>query len=213
MIMKEAEKDVIIIADNERAWFDAINLYLESELESKYKTIYASNSKELFEKTLIEKPNLILTDSLYKPDNTEFISKFLRTAKENHTQILLFTRSSILAYQLGAIASIEKPFCPSDINFNELSKTIEKYILKSKNERLEEENQKLREKLKYDVRPIITESLKNWMKRYPDTNQKIISDGSREYSVNELIEEIDKGSELGNRLLTSWITLKFRVDF
>lgn len=204
------EKDTVLVADDNKEWFDKINC----GLRDKYKIIYAANLRELYEMSLKEKPNLVLTDSIYEDRSNQFVEKFLEVAIENKTFIVLFTAGDTSANRLrrlGAIDYIKKPPFPNDFNPEEVSKEVDLYIAKSKYKRLEQENQGLREKLKYDTSPIIVDSLKRWMKRYPDVDRKIISYGFKGYSANQLIEEIDKGGEIGNSLLTAWIELIIRM--
>lgn len=207
--MEKVKKDIILVADNNIEWFNMI----KCGLGDVYKITYAANFRELYKKILKEKPNIVLTDSIYEDRSNQYV-KLLEAAIKNKTLIILFTAGDTSAnklHRLGAIDCITKPSSPKGLDLEKVSKKIELYISKSKYERIEQENQKLKEKLKYDTSPIIVDSLKRWMKRYPDVDRKIISYGLKGYSVNQLIEEIDKRGEIGNSLLKAWIDLIIRM--
>ena len=62
-----------------------------------------------------------------------------------------------------------------------------------------------------DTSHIIASSLKNWLKKHPDSDTKIIVHGSKIYSLIDVINEIDKGSEIGNELISAWIELIIKM--
>jgi len=210
-IKKKCGKGKVIIADDERQWIDII---MNSRLKDNYQFIYASDFEELYKKNLAEKPNIILTDSLYTDRNRQLIPELVKSALKNNTFILLYTAGDTSQDKLnilGATDVIRKPGCPEQLDIEKIAEVLEKYLLKSEHERLIQELQELKEKSKYDISPLVIESLKDWMRGYPDTDQKIISDGYKAYSVKDLIEEIEKRSAVGKRLLMAWIQLLLRM--
>ncbi|MBT4207041.1 hypothetical protein HOE22_01710 [Candidatus Woesearchaeota archaeon] len=54
-------------------------------------------------------------------------------------------------------------------------------------------------------------SLKKWLKDSSDQNTKTILRGNKEYSLNDVAKEIDKGSKIGNELIESWIDLRIKI--
>lgn len=212
-IKKKCIKGKVIIADDERQWTDVI---INSRLKDNYQFIYASDFEELYKKNLVEKPNIILTDSLYTDRNRQLIPELIKTALKNDTFILLYTAGDTSQDKLnilGATDVIRKPGCPEQLDIEKIAEVLEKYVLKSEHERLIHELQELKEKSKYDISPLVIETLKDWIKGYHNTDQKIISYGYKAYSIKELIEEIEKKSDVGNRLLMAWMQLLLRMAF
>lgn len=210
--MVSHEKYVIVVADDEKEWFDVIN----SHLNDRYDLRYVDNFKRLCEETLKTKPNLIITDSIYVNKNKEDVGEFINVAIKNHSLIVLFSKMEMTARDLhktGAIDCIKKPPRPKDIDIVPFAEIVEKYVLKSRCEKLEAENEVLKRISMYDVNSYFIESLKKYMTNYPDTDTKIVSDGTNEYSPNDLIKEIEKNSEVGKDLIKSWLSLMIRITF
>ncbi len=195
-------KENVLIADDEKEWFDVI----KSKLGDEYNFIYTETFRDISKKILAEKPNLIMIDSLYANENKHSIDIFVKSALEINTFILLFTRGNVTADKLtllGARDYLKKPPHPQDIDINEVSKVIEKDILISKYEGLEQENQYLKDNV---IGPLIDYVKKCSDQKTKDDNYNV-TDGGNIDSFDDFCDEIKSNSEKGKIILKSWINI------
>ena len=120
------KKRILIVEDNEQ------NLYLATFLleQSGYEVIAAQNGLEAIDKTLSEKPDLILMDIQLPEINGYEATKRIKSMTEvRHIPIVALTSYAMpgdreKALAIGCVGYIEKPFDPKTF----LSE-IEKYLL------------------------------------------------------------------------------------
>ncbi len=119
------KKKILIVEDNEQ------NLYLATFLlkQSDYEVITANNGLEAVDKTLAEKPDLILMDiQLPEMDGYETTKRIKSMAEYNHIPIVAVTSYAMAgdrekALAIGCAGYIEKPF-----NTGTFVSEIEKYL-------------------------------------------------------------------------------------
>ena len=119
------KKRILIVEDNEQ------NLYLATFLleQNGYEVIAAQNGLEAIDKTLLEKPDLILMDIQLPEINGYEATKRIKSMTEvRHIPIVALTSYAMpgdreKALAIGCVGYIEKPFDPETF----LSE-IEKYL-------------------------------------------------------------------------------------
>ncbi|WP_457571113.1 response regulator [Desulfovulcanus sp.] len=119
------KKKILIVEDNEQ------NLYLATFLleQKGYEVIAAINGLEAIDKTLSEKPDLILMDiQLPEINGYEATKRIKSMAEVRHIPIVAVTSYAMVgdrekALAIGCVGYIEKPFDPETF----LSE-IEKYL-------------------------------------------------------------------------------------
>ncbi|MBT8763209.1 response regulator [Desulfohalobiaceae bacterium Ax17] len=119
------QKRILIVEDNEQ------NLYLATFLleQKGYKVIAAQNGLEAIDKTLTEKPDLILMDIQLPEVNGYEATKRIKSMSEiHHIPIVALTSYAMVgdrekALAIGCVGYIEKPFDPETF-----VSEIEKYL-------------------------------------------------------------------------------------
>ena len=119
------KKKILVVEDNEQ------NLYLVTFLLKKggYEVISAGNGLAAIEKTMAEKPDLILMDiQLPEMDGYEATKQIKRMEAYRHIPIVALTSYAMAgdrekALAMGCAGYIEKPFDPETFVFE-----IEKYL-------------------------------------------------------------------------------------
>jgi len=110
------KKKILVVEDNEQ------NLYLETFLlrQKGYEVIAANNGLEAIDKTLSEKPDLIVMDiQLPEMNGYETTRRIKSLAEYHHIPIVAVTSYAMAGDREKALASgcagyIEKPFDPED---------------------------------------------------------------------------------------------------
>ena len=108
------KKKILLVEDNEQ------NLYLATFLleQNGYGVVTALNGKEAIERTIAEKPDLILMDiQLPEMNGYEATKKIKNIADINHIPIVAVTSYAMAgdrenALAIGCVGYIEKPFNP-----------------------------------------------------------------------------------------------------
>jgi CheY-like chemotaxis protein len=118
MLKKRAQKEKILVVDDEPAVIMIISKYLEHK---DYDVIAATNGEEALVKALIEKPDLVLLDSrMPVMDGWEMLKRIRKHPGLNNLPVIMVTalceaKDVTIASTLGIEDYITKPFDPTDL--------------------------------------------------------------------------------------------------
>ncbi|MFC1854079.1 PleD family two-component system response regulator [candidate division CSSED10-310 bacterium] len=111
-------KGKILVADDDKSTRELISIVLEDE---GYDVITAINGIETIDKTVKEKPDLIVLDIMMpQMDGYEALNKIKENEEIARIPILVITARTIKIYEkiskgLGAVDHITKPFSPDEL--------------------------------------------------------------------------------------------------